>query len=161
MENIEYRQIYEHNHDLYQDLLPQWIDYMKWLDEQDDLTTSNDEFIHDLNRRVKQQGSRNDMHFELCYVDGKFVGFSHYAIIKDTDKGYLMEMYISPEYRRKGYGRKFYNHIEQTLKCEGANQISLTTDTDTGMSFWTSVGFCDTGEIDPDNNMSIYIKQLS
>ncbi len=166
MQNIKFIQIYKDNQEIYQELLPKWIHYFKELNEHDpSLIRTEEEIIHDLTRRVKIQGDRSDMHFELLYCDDVLIGFSNFAIDLGTvygllEKGYgtVMEFYIVPEHRRKGYGRLFYEHIEKTLQNDGASKMYVCPDNVTGEPFRVAMGFADSGKIDPDNEMPIYIK---
>jgi len=167
LENITYVQIYKGNQDLYNDILPLWIAYLNEPYESDDEKPTDDERIHDLNRRINIQGNRPDMHFELFYYDDMLVGFSNFAIdtgtlygLLESGYGVVMEFYIAPEFRRKGYGKLFYEHIEETLKNDGTQNLYLTSDTVTGVPFWIAMGFNNSGKIDPDNNMPVYIKHI-
>ena len=72
-----------------------------------------------------------------------------------------MEMYIVPNFRRKKYGTRMYEHMVENLKKDGASLIYLTPDTESGVPFWKRIGFTDSGKIDPDNKMPIYIKEFS
>ena len=164
MKDIQYVQVYKDNQYLYDNLLPMWIAYFDEFDEnQNDEKWTPNEIIHDLERRVNNQGKRPDMHFEVLLCDDIFIGFAHFAIVSDGSKagcGFIMEFYITPDYRRMGYGKLFYEHIEKTLSGHGAKKLYLTSDTLTGVSFWISMGFNDSGNIDPDNNMSEYVKNI-
>ena len=161
--NTLYVQIYEENQDLYDELLPLWFAYFNELDENENDKPTKDEIINDLKRRISNQGKRSDMHFELIFCDNTLIGFSHFAVVLGGSQagwGFIMEFYIVPEFRRKGYGKLFYKHIEKTLKNDGAENIFLTCDTITGEPFWIAMGYNDSGKIDPDNNLPVYIKNL-
>jgi|GEM_PF-1535169 Acetyltransferase (GNAT) family. len=168
MPKNKFVQIYEENTDLYQDLLPQWTDFLRELAEHDDNTpTSNEEIIHDLNRRIKIQGNRKDMHFELFYCDDKLVGFSNFAInlgtiygLVEAGHGTVMGFYIVPNFRRKGYGQIFFEHIEETLRNDGADKMYLCPAPVTGEPFWIAMGFRDSGKFDPDDKLPIYFKNI-
>lgn len=169
MKNTIYVQIYKENQNLYNDILPLWLAYFNELREgkDDDEKPSKDETIHDLNRRINIQGRRPDMHFELLYYDNVPIGFANFAIdtggisgLIEKGYGFVMEFYISPEFRRKGYGQLFYKYIEKTLKNDGTQNLYLTSDTVAGVPFWVAMGFNDSGKIDPDNKMPIYIKSV-
>ena len=71
-----------------------------------------------------------------------------------------MEMYVKPEYRRKKYGPIIYEHAKEMLLKDGAINAYLTPDSNSGIPFWENIGFTDSGKIDPDNKMPIYIKKL-
>jgi len=169
LKNTKYVQIYKENQDLYNDILPLWLAYFNELRESksDDEKPTEDETIHDLNRRINIQGRRPDMHFELFYYDNVSAGFANFAIdtggisgLIEKGYGFVMEYYIAPKFRRKGYGKLFYEHIEATLKNDGTKNIYLTSDTVTGVPFWIAMGFNDSSKIDPDNKMPIYIKSV-
>ena len=167
MQTFRFTQIYKDNHDLYQDLLPLWIDYINEIDVHKCVFQSNDEIIQNLNRRVKIQGTRKEMHFELFYCDDVPIGFANFAIdtgtlygLLEAGYGVVMEFYVAPVCRRKGYGKLLYEHVENTLKGDGARYMCLTPDLVTGVLFWVAMGFNDTGKIDPDNQLPIYLKQL-
>jgi len=171
MSQTKFIQIFKENQNLYQDLLPEWIAYLKnvfpQLRKDDEKEATAEERTNDLNRRINIQGKRPDMHFELFYYDDTLIGFSNFAI--DTGgisglipKGYgtIMEFYISPKFRRKGYGKLFYEHIEETLKKDGAQYMYLTSDTAEGVPFWCKMGFIKTDKIAPDNKDPIFIKNI-
>lgn len=169
MVNTKYVQIYKENQDLYNDIIPLWFSYFNELHDgkSDDEKSKDDETILDLNRRISIQGRRSDMHFEIFYYGNVPIGFANFAIdtggilgLIDKGFGFVMEFYISPEFRRKGYGKLFYNHIEKTLIDDGTQNVYLTSDTVTGVPFWVSMGFSESGKIDPDNKLPIYIKYL-
>ena len=75
--------------------------------------------------------------------------------------GCIMEFYVLPPYRRKGYGRQMYAHLEEWLKKGGAKRLYLTSDPVTGKPFWESLGFTATGEKSPENDLEIYEKGVS
>lgn len=105
---------------------------------------------------------------KLFYDDKELIGFLYGVIDKPGDKGYnrvgwgcIMEFYVIPEQRRKGYGRIMYNHLEAFFKAEHVNGIYLTADPVTGKPFWETLGFVSKGEFSPDNGQEIYEKALS
>lgn len=168
MKDITYVQIYKENQDLYNKILPQWIDYFNNIHrETEDEKPTEIEIIQDLNRRINIQGNRPEMHFELLFCDDTLVGFANFAIdtgtlygLLESGYGVVMEFYISPEFRRKGYGKLLFEHVEETLKNDGTQYIYLTPDLVTGIPFWIAMGFCDSGKIDPDNKLPVYIKDI-
>ena len=169
MKKLRFIQIAKENQDLYNDILPLWLEYFDELRKNDnnEEKPTKDETIHDLNRRINIQGSRSDMHFELLYYDSICIGFANFAIdtggisrLIEKGYGFVLEYYIAPEFRRKGYGKLFYEHIEEILKNDGTQNVYLTSDTVTGVPFWGAMGFSDSGKIDPDNKLPIYIKNI-
>ena len=167
MNRIRFVQIYKDDNELYQKLLPVWCDYMKEVNGEGE-DTPLETVTKDLQRRVNNQGSRNDMHLELFFVDDVFIGFAHFAIVKgpqydgllEPGNGFVLEFYIIPEHRRKGYGRVLYNHIEKILKNDGAEHICLTANHATGEPFWMAMGYTGTEKIDTDNDLPVYVKKI-
>lgn len=71
-----------------------------------------------------------------------------------------MEFYVKPEYRRIGYGGEIYKHLEAMFKSNGVSNIWLTADPITGEPFWSAIGFTNSGEKSPENNLYIYEKTI-
>ena len=125
------------------DLLPRWIDSI-----------------------IAMQGP-SDRHTELCYVDNNLIGFlygkvdheDHRGFIK-PGYGYIMEFYVCPQYRRGGYGKRIFQHMEQLFRKDGAKRMYLTADPVSGKPFWEAMGFANTGEQSPENKLDIYEKDV-
>ena len=108
-----------------------------------------------------------DRFIELCYLGEYLIGFVYGKIDREEhrgyvrpDWGYVMEFYVNPEYRRKGYGKEMYNHLENIFKSNGVSKIWLTADPVTGEPFWSEVSFTNSGEKSPENNLYIYEKEV-
>lgn len=71
-----------------------------------------------------------------------------------------MEFYVLPEFRRNGYGKQMYSHLEELLIMDGAKGLYLTSDPVTGKPFWLACGYKSTGKKSPENNQEIYEKVL-
>lgn len=106
-----------------------------------------------------------DRFVELCCFGEDLIGFVYGKIDREGHRGYIrpgwgyvMEFYVKPEYRRKGYGKEMYNHLENIFKSNGVSKIWLTADPITGEPFWSAVGFTNSGEKSPENNLYIYEK---
>ena len=104
-----------------------------------------------------------DRFVELCCFDEDLIGFAYGKIDREEhrgyvrpDWGYVMEFYVRPEYRRNGYGKEIYNHLENTFKSHGVSNIWLTADPVTGEPFWCAVGFTNSGDKSPENNLYIF-----
>ncbi len=140
--------------------------YTKELDEHQNQITTID-FIEKWIKSIIQIQGDNDRHLELCYDDKMLIGFlygkidhpEHKGFIK-VGYGYIMEFFVLPEHRRKGYGKEMFLHLEKLFKQNGAKRIYLTSDPITGNPFWESLGFLNTGEKSPENNQEIYEKQI-
>jgi len=116
---------------------------------------------------IAMQGP-SDRHLELCFADNEPVGFlygkvdhaDHNGFIK-PGYGYIMEFYVSPQYRRKGYGRMMYRRLEACFAGDGAKMMYLTADPVTGRPFWEAMGFRSSGERSPENRLEIYEKPIT
>jgi ribosomal protein S18 acetylase RimI-like enzyme len=110
----------------------------------------------------------SDRHLELCYDGEELVGFlygkvdheNHNGFIK-PGWGYVMEFYVKPEFRRKGYGRAMAGRLEALFAADGATQIYLNTPTIMGTPFWTAMGYAKTDEISTDNGKPIWVKTIA
>lgn len=164
---LTYLQIDKNNEKHFESAKSLWFPFIREVNEHDGTMETEEEILDGLRKRISIQGSRPDMHFEIAFLEGKPVGIAMFAIDTGTvygllEAGYgtIMGFYIKPENRRKGLGREFFRHIEEILKKDGAPKIYLTPDGVTGEPFWRAVGFTDSGKIDPDNKMPIYIKDI-
>lgn len=166
---LEYKQIYKEDEKLVQQLASLWVDYMREIYSEDEnvLQESDDTIITWLVDRVNVQGQRESMHFECVFDDDNLLGFIFYAIdlggireIIEAGLGYIMEMYVVPKARRKGFGTEIYEHAKKTMLEDGAVRAYLTPDSKAGVPFWEKIGFKNSGKIDPDNKMPIYVIEL-
>lgn len=108
-----------------------------------------------------------DRFVELCYLGKALIGFAYGKIDIEGQKGYVrpgwgyvMEFYIKSEYRKNGYGKELYRHLENIFKENGVKNIWLTADPVTGEPFWSAVGFNNSGEKSPENKLYIYEREL-
>ena len=167
MQKLTYLQIDKSNAEHFENAKSLWLSFVREVNEHDGITETEEEITDDLKKRIGIQSSRPDMHFEIAFFDDMPVGIAMFAIDTGTVYGLLeagygtvMGFFIKPEHRRKGLGSEFFCHIEDILKKDGAPKIYLTPDGVTGEPFWRAVGFTDSGKIDPDNKMPIYIKDV-
>ena len=168
MEKLKFIQVEKDKPEHYEMAKKLWLPFSREIDEHEGISETEEEILHDLSRRINIQGSRENMHFELALSDNKPIGIAMFAIdtgtvygLLESGYGVITGFYISPAYRRMGYGKEFFGHIEQTLKADGAPKIYLTPDGVTGKPFWNSLGFKNSGKFDPDDKKYIYIKDIS
>ena len=109
-----------------------------------------------------------DRSLRIAAVDGMPVGFFYAKVDREGDRGelrsgwgYVMEFYVSPEYRRRGLGRRMVCECEDFFRSRGAHCAWLTADGITGIPFWLSVGYEDSGEISEENGQRIFVKRLA
>ncbi len=167
MEKIEFAQICNENEALCKMAKELWIPFIKEVNGHDGKIQNEEKIFDGLKKRIAIQGKRKDMHFEIMFLEGTPVGIAMFAVdlgtvygLLEKGNGTVMGFYIYPEYRRMGLGRKFWLHIEDTLRADGAVNFYICPDAVTGIPFWTKMGFNDSGLIDPDENKPIYIKTL-
>lgn len=103
----------------------------------------------------------------LCYDETEIIGFLYGKTDQPEDKGYkrighgyIMEFYVLPEHRRKGYGSTMLSYLEHFYSEHGVNDLYLTADPVTGKPFWEAMGYTATSEFSPDNGQEIYEKTL-
>lgn len=125
------------------------------------------EFIAKWIHSIIQIQGDNDRHLELCYEDKTLIGFLYGKVdhpehrgFKKVGYGYVMDFFVLPEHRRKGYGKKMFYRLEKLFSVDDAKQMYLTSDPITRNPFWESLGFTNTGERSPENNLEIYEKEL-
>jgi GNAT superfamily N-acetyltransferase len=164
---IKFIQVNNDNYSEHQRLKFLWNDCIKEINGHHSKIEDDEIIEKDLKRRINNQGKRKDMHFEVFYLGSTLIGFSHFAIDLGTiygliEGGYgtIMGYYIIPQYRRKGYGKILYKHCEKTLKNDGAKKMYICPDPVTGEPFWSAIGFKDSGKMDPDDKLPIYIKEI-
>jgi len=146
--------------------MPLWMEYRAETKQNGDENPV--EPGHDFRRRVNNQGSRPDMHFDLLRIGKRKtpIGFAHYAIDKGTiggriepGGGVIMAYYVAPEFRRQGYARRMFLHCADTLQRDGAGYLYCCPDPVTGEPFWRAMGFEDSGIYDPDDRLNIFIRR--
>ena len=170
MEKLKFIQIQKDNEHHFYETAKLWMAYIQELDSHEGMkiTLKENEIVNNLRKRIEIQGQRPDMLFEIAYHQDEPVGIANFAIDLGTiygliESGYgtVMEFYIKPEFRRKGFGKIFLNHIESVLRNDGARNMYICPDLVTGKPFWKTMGFVDTGKIDPDSKLPIYTKDIA
>jgi GNAT superfamily N-acetyltransferase len=167
MKNLSFVQIEKSNEEHYELLKSLVIPYNQELAEHEpDYPINSENVLAVTHGMINMQGP-HDRHLELVYEGDCLIGFhyckvdhiGHKGFIK-PEYGYIMEFYVKPEFRRKGYGRAIFSHIEALFTSHGTMKMYLNADPICGVPFWKSVGFIGSGEIQPHNNMEIYEKEV-
>ena len=100
-------------------------------------------------------------------VDSEIQGFVGFNIDCEAVPGYadgyhgwghIAEIYIHMPWRRAGLGRAMVDRAEAELKQLGAEGIYLTDISGNGC-FWESLGYVDTGKIEPSEGGRIFEKR--
>lgn len=118
MINIKYLKLNSNSSELHkQDFERLVLLYGAELDSHQNRNTPKDILIKWANSMINIQGEA-DRHLELCYDGDSIIGFLYGKIDHPDHKGYIkvgygyiMEFYVLPEYRRKGYGKQMYSHL--------------------------------------------------
>ena len=165
MSNLKFVQIRKYDSAQFNTASKLWLPFVQETNSNDGIIQPEIEIIDGLRKRIAIQGLRKDMHFEIAYFGDNAIGIAMFAIDLGTiygllEKGYgtVMGFYILPEYRRKGFGSEFWQHIETILRQDGATNFYICPDAVTGVPFWTHLGFVDSGKVDPDDKKPIFIK---
>lgn len=142
------------------------IPYFKEINNHNNLPPLDDNIIIQYTNSMINKIGLSHRHLLLCYLHSEPIGFSYYKIeyedneFDDIPYGYIMEFYIKPEDRKKGYGRNMYSHIRDHLVKYDIDNCYLTSNKVTGKPFWKALGFIYTGKISKDNNQEIYRRLL-
>lgn len=163
---IKYVQVYADNAEnckVYESLMYEYIDEMNEHSERPLPKEFQQKWVNSI---IAMQGP-TDRHLELCYVGEMPIGFLYGKIDHEDHKGfikpgygYIMEFYVKPDHRRKGYGKMMFKRLERLFHLDGAEMMYLTADPVTGKPFWEAQGFQNTMEKSPENQLYIYEKAL-
>lgn len=167
MENqIKYVRVFAQNQEVCAAFRALMTSYMEELDAHSDEPLPMDLLPKWIDSIIAMQGP-SDRHTELCYVGDNLIGFLYGKVDHEDHKGfikpgygYIMEFYVCPQYRRKGYGKKMFLHMEHLFRKDGAKRMYLTADPVSGKPFWEAMGFANTGEQSPENKLDIYEKDV-
>ena len=141
--------------------------YSKELDENQNRNT-DEKILSKWTDSIIAKQYENGRCLKLCCHDNKLIGFLYGKIDMPEDMGYkkigfgyVVEFFVQPEYRRKGYGKEMFCCLESFFRENGVKRMYLTADPVTGKPFWEALDFIRTEEISPENNLSVYEKEVS
>lgn len=102
---------------------------------------------------------------ELLFLDGAAVGFIDHQIDHPASSwcfhegwGCIRELYVAPEYRRRGLAAALVEHACTAAENAGASTLYLTADD--AIPFWEAQGFHRTGRINEKNGLEELEKAL-
>ncbi|MFC1587540.1 GNAT family N-acetyltransferase [Planctomycetota bacterium] len=82
--------------------------------------------------------------------DDRIVGFHMYGINNEPlmaafQQGYIADLFVTPEHRRKGYALRLVRHGIKQMKNLGVHfiQLNVLLNNPDGIAFWKAVGFND------------------
>jgi ribosomal protein S18 acetylase RimI-like enzyme len=87
----------------------------------------------------------------IAEVEGEAVGFASLRVVPylsdDAPYAELTELYVAPEYRRRGIARALMAHAEALAKERGAGEVILLTglDNEEAQAFYRALGYGDYG----------------
>lgn len=91
-------------------------------------------------------GADSTVHALICSMDAKPIGFAVYFYNYSTWKGknglYLEDIYITPDYRSKGAGRKILKYLAKIAvsKDYGRFELSVLDWNESAIKFYESIG---------------------
>ena len=167
MENqIKYVRVFAQNQEVCTAFRALMTSYMEELDAHSDEPLPMELLPKWIDSIIAMQGPA-DRHTEVCYVGDDLIGFLYGKVDHEEHKGfikpgygYIMEFYVRPQFRHKGYGKKMFLHMEHLFRKDGAKRMYLTADPVSGKPFWEAMGFANTGEQSPENKLDIYEKDV-
>jgi len=166
MNKLIFVQLQKNDEEDYRQLKNLMIPYNRELDIHENRETAED-FILKITASMLNMLGPYDRHLELCYDGDHLVGFLYGKVDHEGHKGfikpgfgYIMEFYVKPEFRRKGYGKAMFERLEGLFVSHGAKRMYLTSDPVTGRPFWEAMGFECTKEKSPENRLLIFEKDV-
>ena len=135
-------------------LIPLWIgesDFHHELDPEYYTPTASDE-DKQFEKYFLDALATNDPYFLIAEMEEKVVGFVMYKKGKadyfDTnivDFGEVLELFVDPDFRKKGIGEKLVNEVEKFFKEEGLAYLKLEASSrnDNAIKFYQEHGFED------------------
>jgi len=121
----------------------------------------------ELDKRLKDVNP-DDYFFEILYLGKKAAGFFNCSvdgfylaeILEVSGCGYGQEFYIASEHRRQGLGRLMFERVQNILRPKLTLPQMYGTPADNAMSFWSALGWADTGKKDQSGS-SIWVYEMN
>lgn len=139
-------------------LLPMWVTYMHEIGE----SSTSDELREELECRLRISETNDNVFFDIIWCGSETVGFIFYSVdggirnVIPPGYGYIMEFYVTPQWRCKNIGKNCIERIVKKLKDVGCPKIYLTS-VEESEGFWTKTGFVKSELKDPDNHLNIWL----
>lgn len=102
------------------------------------------------------------LYFKIVKNEEQEIGFIFFNTnfkYKKEDDAFILELFVKEEYRYQGIGKMLLEHAEELSKKAGSSTIYLTTDENI-VGFYKKCGYLSTGNIDIDNELEIYYKDI-
>ena len=113
---------------------------------QEDALQRSDE---ELGQITHQYASHPNSLTYFAFADQKACGMS--ACVANSDEVELYAVWVAPAYRRTGVGRALIDYGRVWAHSKGAAgiRVGIFEDNPAALAFYRSVGFTDSGQIDP------------
>lgn len=102
------------------------------------------------------------LYFKVAKIEEQEIGFiffnTNFKYLKEDD-AFILELFVQEEYRYQGIGKQLLELAEELSKDAGSTTVYLTTDENI-VSFYKKCGYLPTGNIDADNELEIYYKDI-
>ena len=102
------------------------------------------------------------LYFKIVKIEEQEIGFIFFNTnfkYKKEDDAFILELFVKEEYRYQGIGKMILQYAEELSKEAGSSTIYLTTDENIEL-FYKKCGYLPTGNIDMDNELEIYYKDI-
>lgn len=123
-------------------------------------------FVNLFESIISNASGNNSNYFIVMQFDDSIIGFASISTeSKDVVDipyyyGEVKDFYISPKYRRNGFGRILNEYIESIFKDNDTRVVLLSPDPVSGIDFWKAMGYHDTGIHQGWGRHFVYIKQI-
>ncbi|HOD02495.1 MAG TPA: GNAT family N-acetyltransferase [Clostridiales bacterium] len=104
------------------------------------------------NKFIEELGepSGDKERYIIMHSGNTFIGYTYYILsetegLSKLEHGAVIDFFISPRFRGKGYGRILNSYVEKAIADYGSRLIMLNADPVTGHDFWRRMGYKDTG----------------
>lgn len=130
-------------------------------------TPGKKKMFYNLFDGIISRASESDSDYFIVMQSGKeIIGFASISMVSSDivsirySYGTVNDFYISPKYRRKGYGRILNSYVEKVFGDNQATTVLLYPDPVHGIPFWKAMDYCDTGINQGWRHYLVYCKHL-
>jgi len=134
------------------DICKLWLEFMRYSEDIDPIFAPRDGTIPVFEEKYLRPVMKSENSLVLVALDrGRVVGYSYSLIIDPSDLmkrkkyGYVHDVFITKDYRRRGIGEKMYEEIlkwfhSQNIDCV---ELQVIVKNEAAVSFWRKHGYMD------------------